>query len=296
MIVGAVVLTGVIATVFLYVFWRVRWGRPISRLPHVLVYHKVTHFELGGTWVSPARFERQIDSLLEAGFGFIGEEAFLERLDGKRKLGGREILLTFDDGYDNFSSMAVPILERRRIPALIFLVTSFVGKENVWELPIPGRKFMHMDWDVVKDLAGRGFSFGSHTCSHRDLTRLGIEDLRRELSISKEAIESGIGLQAKSLSFPFGRTNRVVSREASDAGYSAAFTLYPRGRASNLSPYELRREGVWVIDTPFTIKTRLLGGRLFWLEDLKGRAINATAGLVPVFKRERVPRAGINSS
>ena len=60
----------------------------------VLAYHKVTGFELGGTWVPPGRFVRQIDALLEAGFRFIDETSYLDALDGRRAGDDREILLT----------------------------------------------------------------------------------------------------------------------------------------------------------------------------------------------------------
>jgi len=107
-------------------------SRDASRetIPRVLAYHKVTGFELGGTWVPPERFERQIDALLGAGFRFIDETTFLDALDGRREPAGREILLTFDDGYRMLLDRAFPALEARGIPALVFLVSAFAGKAN----------------------------------------------------------------------------------------------------------------------------------------------------------------------
>jgi len=103
----------------------------------VLAYHKVTGFELGGTWVPPGRFERQMDALLEAGFRFIDETSFLEALDGRREETGREILLTFDDGYRVLLDRAIPALEARRIPALIFLVSAFAGRSRAARFSSP---------------------------------------------------------------------------------------------------------------------------------------------------------------
>ena len=119
---------------------------PARRLPRVLAYHKVTRFELGGTWVSAPRFIRQIDALLADGFHFIDEDSFLAALDGERTAGEREVLLTFDDGYLELLDHAIPALDERGIRALLFLVTDFVGKENTWELALPWRRAAHMGW------------------------------------------------------------------------------------------------------------------------------------------------------
>nr|MBN1165029.1 hypothetical protein [Candidatus Krumholzibacteriota bacterium] len=61
--------------------------------------------------------------------------------------------------------------------------------------------------------------------------------------------------------------------------------LYPPGKAGEVDRFALRREGVWVIDSARSVKTRLGGGNFFWIEDLKGRAINGCAGLTPLLKR-----------
>jgi peptidoglycan/xylan/chitin deacetylase (PgdA/CDA1 family) len=254
----------------------------MANIPRVLAYHKVTRFELGGTWVPAGRFVRQIDSLLDAGFRFIDETRFLDALDGRDAGAERDVLLTFDDGYRVLLDRAIPALEARRIPALIFLVSAYMGGENAWELSLPGRHFRHLGWDESADLARRGFSFGSHARTHRDLTRLDLETAREEIALSKREIEERLGTAVRSFSYPYGRLNDAVRREAERAGYRAAFSLYPpRGSAPD-DRYALRREGVWVIDSIGNIKAKLSGGFSFRIEDLKGRMINSFAVLTPL--------------
>jgi peptidoglycan/xylan/chitin deacetylase (PgdA/CDA1 family) len=277
----------ILAVASLYAFWRFRWGYPGREVPGVLTYHKITDFELGGTWVSRGRFERQIRSLMDSGYRFIDEEAFLETVEGTRPAGSREILLTFDDGYDCVASSAAPVLERLGVPALVFLVSGYAGMENGWELSLPGRKARHMGWDTVRALRPAGFSFGSHCERHLPLTSLSSEEALREMVRSKEEIEKNAGVRVQSLSYPFGRTDERIARLAAAAGYRAAFTLYPSGAAGEADPFRLRREGVWVIDTPATIRAKLSRGGLFWLEDIKGRMINAAADLTPLLKKRR---------
>lgn len=279
-----ILLTIIILPVAAYLVWRARWGSPIDPFPRVLAYHKVTRFEFGGTWVPPARFASQLDHLLEAGCTFIGEGAFLETLSGTREGRSREILLTFDDGYRELLEEAVPALESRKIPAHIFIVSRFVGRENRWELPLPGRRCRHLSRDEILDLDGRGFTFGSHTRTHRDLTRLDPDEARGEIAESKRELEDMLGSPVRSLSYPFGRFNARIAREASLAGYEAAFSMYPPGPGARLDAFALRREGVYIVDTLGSLRRKVERGPLFWLEDMKGRAINGVAVLTPIFK------------
>jgi len=271
--------------VALYLFWRVRFGPPVDGFPSVLAYHKVTSFEFGGTWVTAGGFERQIDFLLNSGYRFISEVEFLKALEGKRPSSSRELLLTFDDGYRELTRNAVPILKSRDIPALIFLVTSFMGKKNLWELGLPGRSFVHLDWGEAKELLDEGFSMGSHSCRHLDLTRLSLDEAREEIVSSRKEIEDRLGTEVLSFSYPYGRANAAVRKIVEESGYRAAFTMYPSFKNSRLERFELRRNGVYIIDFPLSVREKLSGRPLYWFEDLKGRAINAFAVITPLLKK-----------
>jgi peptidoglycan/xylan/chitin deacetylase (PgdA/CDA1 family) len=275
------------AAIGLYLLWKFRWGPPDRTLPVVLTYHKITGFEFGGTWMTPARFTSGLDHLADSGYSFIGEDEFIETLDGRRESHGKEILITFDDGYRMLMDDALPYLAARNIPALIFLVTSYAGRENSWELSLPGRRALHLGWDEISDLSSNPlFTFGSHSRSHRDLTRLSCDQLADELSISREVIGHHTGRMARSVSYPFGLVDRKVEDAARSAGYETGFTLFPAGRSGGVDRFSLRREGVWIIDTKGTIDLKLSCGRWFWFEDIKGRTINRFAAITPFFMKK----------
>ncbi len=273
-----------ISVALLYLYWRVRYGPPRRDFPSVLAYHKVTSFEFGGTWVTRRGFERQIDFLILSGYRFISEREFVDTLDGKRAGSVNELLLTFDDGYRELLRTAVPILTARGVPALVFLVTSFVGKRNSWELGLPGRNFMHMDWEEAKDLVEAGFSIGSHSQSHSDLTRLDLEEVRREVALSRTEIEERLGHEVLSFSYPYGRSNEAVRDIVRESGYRAAFSMYPSHKNAIIDRFNIRRNGVYIIDAPFTVREKIAARPLFWVEDVKCRAINAFAVLTPILK------------
>jgi hypothetical protein len=171
------------------------------------------------------------------------------------------------------------------VPLLVFLVTDFVGRNNDWELSLGRRPFRHMDWDRVRELSELGVTFGSHGASHRDLTGLSPEELRHEIEGSRERIERETGVAPRTFSYPFGRTNPAVARAVQEAGYEAAFSLYPPHANERVDRFALRRDCVYIIDTRFTLGCKLTRNPFFWFEEMKCRSINQVAVVTPLLKR-----------
>jgi peptidoglycan/xylan/chitin deacetylase (PgdA/CDA1 family) len=122
------------------------------------------------------------------------------------------VALTFDDGHDSDALVALPILQEFAIPATFFITVGFVGQ--------PG----YMRWEQVRTLADAGMAIGSHTLTHPCLPMLSPPELRKELVISRQALEDSIGAPVKLLSVPAGFYNRRVIEAAGAAGYTAVCT------------------------------------------------------------------------
>jgi peptidoglycan/xylan/chitin deacetylase (PgdA/CDA1 family) len=268
-----------------YLVWRTRYGYPAGSRPGVLCFHKISRrFCWEGTWTTPGRFFAYIDRLLGLGYRFVGVDEYLADASSGCG-GGREVLLTFDDGYQELFHLVLPGLEERGVPFHVFLVTDYVGRDNSWDLSLGRRPFRHLDWFAIEEMASRGVTFGSHGASHKDLTRLSDEDVRSELERSKNEIEGRLGAVVRTVSYPFGRYDPGVIRAVRDAGYEAGFSLYPSHSNSTFDPCAIRRNGVYIIDPVRLIETKLEPGPLYWLEEMKCRAINAVAVLTPLLKR-----------
>lgn len=281
-----VLFSVIAALVLLYIIWRVKYGAPPQDIPQVLCFHKISErFCWEGTWTPPRRFFGYVDLLLEKGYRFVGEDEYLEKIEnpdaGNRKL----VFLTFDDGYREVYTLAFSGLEKRGVPFHVFLPTGYVGEDNTWDLSLGRRPFRHLSWSEIEEMASRGVTFGSHGVSHRDLTGLSREDARQDLTESKEAIEKRLRYAVKTLSYPFGRYNDEVKTLAKAAGYECAFTLYPARANEHVDRFALRRSGVYIIDPIRLLETKLRKNPLFWIEEMKCRAINKVAVLTPFFKR-----------
>jgi len=244
----------------------------------ILTYHKVgSQFELGITSVTPGRFVKHLDLLSAAGKRFHNATDLV--FDGAN---GNGVSLTFDDGYESVYTHVFPEMSRRGITGTVFPVVGAVGRDNRWDVRLSFRRFRHLSWAHLSELARSGFEIGSHTMSHRDLTRMGAAGLRSELRDSKHALEDGLGVEVKAVAFPFGRHNRRVIAEAAEAGYECGFASSPNGETSVMA---VGRMGVHAMDGDAAL-ARMLGlrpGRC--LEVLKNRVIADLALVTTLIKR-----------
>lgn len=286
-----ILAAAVLALFLLFIRWKTAYGYPPSDIPPVLCYHKISdRFCAEGTWTTTRRFLDQIERLRDRGYRFIGEDEFYESLDRPSADRSRTILLTFDDGYEAVYRVFADHLSPRGVPVLIFVVTHYAGKTNAWDLSLGRRPFRHLSWDEIAEMSRGGAAFGVHGATHADLTRASQESLEREIVFSKRLLGERAGKTPRSFSFPFGRYNEAVRKAVEGAGYDGAFSLYPRHANSRVDRFALRRNGVYVIDTPLTVRLKIERTPLFWFEEMKCRTINATAALTPMLKSApRVP-------
>jgi peptidoglycan/xylan/chitin deacetylase (PgdA/CDA1 family) len=272
------------APLALHALWRARYGYPPEYIPRILCFHKLSRpFLFEGTWTTPARFAAYIDRLRERGYTFIDESQYLASLDAPPEDRTKQIFLTFDDGYTEIYDIAWPMLVERGVPFHVFLVTDYAGRENRWDLSLGRRPFRHLSWAAVREMTAGG-TFGSHTASHADLTRMSPGSARANLERSRKDIEDVLGKAVRTLSYPYGRYNAVAREAARAAGFEAAFSLYPSHSNAITDRFALRRDAVYIIDPVSMIEIKLQKNAFYGLEEMKCRAINAVAVLTPLLK------------
>jgi hypothetical protein len=107
-------------------------------------------------------------------------------------------VLTFDDGYRDFYTHAFPVLRQCGFAATVFLPTDFIGNGR------PGLCCKeHLIWEEVRELAGQGITFGSHTHTHPQLKGLSRSAIVQELRRSRNIIEDKLGSAVTEFSYPY---------------------------------------------------------------------------------------------
>ena len=115
------------------------------------------------------------------------------------------VALTFDDGFRNFATDAMPILEA--LPATLFVVIDHVGRTNAWRgRSTPGIPTLPLlGWSELSALQQKGVVLGAHTRTHADLSTLDAAVVEDELAGSAERLRQETGATPDGFAYPYGR-------------------------------------------------------------------------------------------
>jgi peptidoglycan/xylan/chitin deacetylase (PgdA/CDA1 family) len=143
----------------------------------------------------------------------ITRKAFARQVALISRFGSWADCVTFDDAHCSQFAIAAPLLDQKRISAIFFVATAWVGCH-------PGV----MSWRQLRELYQAGHTIGSHTHTHPMLTACRDAALRNELRVSRQMIEDLIGDEVSSLSIPSGRVDDRVLAACAEAGYTRVYT------------------------------------------------------------------------
>jgi peptidoglycan/xylan/chitin deacetylase (PgdA/CDA1 family) len=244
-------------------------GRPGgSRVP-ILAFHKVDdRFEWGVTRIGPGRFGRIVDELKRTGY----EAVSLADSARPGPLPPKPVVLTFDDSYESVHRNAFPALTAAGWTATVFVISGYIGRLNAWDVNLGWIRFRHLDWGRLAELRDAGWEIGSHTARHPDLTRIRGPRLDSELADSKRTLEDGLGRPVRFLSFPFGRYDDRVLEAMRRAGYEKGAGFRLRRPGDKTLVFE--RKAYYLFDGRRSLRAKLTGSPLGFLEDIKLRVIN----------------------
>lgn len=177
------------------------------------------------TATSPEIFAAHMELLRTQGFEVLGLQAGLEKFQRGNSAGAKLAVITFDDGFQDFFTAALPVLRKHNFGATVFLPTAFIGRER---LGFKGRECM--TWDEVRESQKAGIEFGSHTVNHPKLYELDLQQIRAELKQSKAAIEKELGQMVRSFAYPYAFPSadrafvKVFVETLKETGYDFAVT------------------------------------------------------------------------
>jgi peptidoglycan/xylan/chitin deacetylase (PgdA/CDA1 family) len=181
----------------------------------ILCYHSLGQPSFGVNDVRPARFKRQIETALRAGYRFV-PAAVIAETGGTEK----DLAITFDDGCKTVLTAGAPILRDFGVPWTVFVVSGWC------ETLGSGASDTLLSWREIECLAADGVEIGSHSVTHPDFGRLDEDQTVEELVASRAMIERRLGFAPKSFAIPLGQSMNwtpFAHRAARQVGYR---TLY----------------------------------------------------------------------
>jgi peptidoglycan/xylan/chitin deacetylase (PgdA/CDA1 family) len=244
------------------------------------VGHPPRHAKIRGLFTTPDLLAFQIRLLRTLGYRFMT----LRDAVANANKGERVAVLTFDDGYADNITAALPILKRFDVPATIFVITGDVGKKGVvWNEAGEKLPADILTWEDLSYLRDNGWEIASHADQHVHLDRYDESAQEGFISRSIAEIENNLGERPISFAYPYGHYNRVTKKVLKRNGVQLAVTTVPARYDDDLAPrdfLELSRLAVG-------------GRRLDHYAKALFRTLKATTGFAPsrVFAGEStVPR------
>src|SRR5689334_20380832 len=97
----------------------------------ILAYHAVHPLRLDSINVTPDNFCAQLKWLAQRGYRGVSLCEYLRQTDEQPSKVGRLVALTFDDGYLDNLTYALPLLEKFGFSATIFVVAEYIGTDQM---------------------------------------------------------------------------------------------------------------------------------------------------------------------
>ena len=245
--------------------------------------------------LAPALFAEQMAYLAQQRYTTLTVSQYVTARTTGTALPESTIVLTFDDGFADFYTEALPVLKEHRFTATLYAVTAFINDTSrfLWREQETARPML--TWDQLNEIAAAGIECGAHSCRHEQLDVLPRDVARDEIVRSKLMLEEKLSRPVASFAYPYGYYHSAVERLVQAAGYSSACAVRYRMSSPADSAFSLSRLIV-TAETDLKRFVELVNGRSQqlhpWYERTRALAWRCTrSGLRAVSGgRKRMPK------
>lgn len=197
--------------------------RPIP----ILTYHQVAVAPPKGAayrslYVAPSDFARQMGVLKWLGYRGLSMTALQPYLTGERV--GKVVGITFDDGYLNNLTHALPVLRRFNFSSTCYAVSQRLGATNIWDEAVGIVQTDLMTGPELRQWVAGDQEVGAHTRNHVHLTDVDMVDAQTEIGLCKTELEAACGQPVNHFCYPYGEYAPVHKDMVRVAGYHTATT------------------------------------------------------------------------
>lgn len=259
----------------------------IGREPVVLMYHGFTERRRDddpeNLFVEVDRLEEQLTWLLAQGWRALDLDDYLAWYAGGRRPAARSFLVTIDDGFTSVLDLAVPVLERLGVPAVLYVPSDLVGRTARW-LSRPAEQPL-LDADALRHLHARPLvELGVHGADHTDLRRRTPEELEHQVRRAHDVLGDLLGDPLRSFAYPFGGHDRAARAAVAAAGFEVGFSVF-----DDAGPHAVSRIDVNATDSlgSLRLKVRLPGYRRWWAAFERAPAVRRQVRALTTRGRER---------
>lgn len=173
-------------------------------------------------------FRQQMQYLKDKGYNIASMQDLVNFFDAGTPIPPKSVLLTFDDGYQDFYTDAYPILSGLGFKSTMFTVTGLVENPD------------YLIWSEIPSMNGLTL-FANHTWSHKSLPSVGSEVQQREISTADTQLtEHGLN-SPKVFAYPYGGYTPFAESYIKSLGYQLGFGTVPGSVLCKKQRFDLPR-------------------------------------------------------
>ena len=205
------------------------------------MYHHITQEEGSGLTISATKFEQQLQYLSKKGYTsyHLKELLILKKLPAKKN-----VVITFDDGFESQREIALPLLKKYGFKATFFIPLKYLGTNDSWhtkEIPI-------MTSETLKTLDLSTVELAHHSYAHKKYDALTIPEVAEDVRLSFETLDKNDMSFGPFMAYPYGKfpklaaSNLQFKNQLRDAGFAYGLRIGNRvNKFPFKDPFEIQR-------------------------------------------------------
>ena len=220
----------------------------------ILVYHHVEKKDF-------KKLSNQLKNL-KKNWNFISPKQFENHLNKKDILKGRNLLVTFDDGFKSNFFVEKEVLDRLKIKAIFFVPSDFIKFNSIkksqkflnnnildYIKPKDFKKLRNMTINDLRILLKKGHEIGCHTKTHANLGQINdISELKEEIIKNSKILKNLLKKNIKHFAFSYGNYKSMNYKSLKIAFKNYEY-IYSCLRGNNFYNYEnklIKRDTVYL--------------------------------------------------
>ncbi len=233
----------------------------------ILVYHHVEKKDF-------KKLSKQLKNL-KKNWNFISPKQFENHLNKKDILKGRNLLVTFDDGFKSNFFVEKQVLDRLKIKAIFFVPSDFIKFNSIKKSqkflnnnildhikPKDFKKLRNMTINDLRTLLKKGHEIGCHTKTHANLGQINdISKLKKEIIKSSKFLKNVLKKNIKHFAFSYGNYKSMNYKSLKIAFQNYEY-IYSCLRGNNFYNYNknlIKRDTVYLDSSNDLLKIFLSG-------------------------------------
>lgn len=203
--------------------------------------------------ITRKKFLEMLDCVAQSNLQTVTFEEIVQQKFSLDELKNK-IVLTFDDCPVSLFDFAIPELIKRKLKAVFYMPTAYLGKYNVWDVQDHSAfETPLMDAELLKKLVELGMEVGSHSHHHVKLSTLTEKDSFFEITQSKSILQEILHKPVYSIAYPYGEIPKNFKTSLDKAGYHFGLSIY----SPHQHRFSLRRIGIYQYDTWKTMNFKM---------------------------------------